>query len=80
MTVVKGDGKLSSIAAAGVMAKVTRDNEMYQLASQYPQYQIDKHKGYPTKAHLLALQEFGVIDGLYRTSFKPVKKVLGLLG
>ena len=58
-TVVKGDSLSASIAAASVLAKVTRDDIMLQMAQQYPQYQFDVHKGYGTKAHYAALAEHG---------------------
>lgn len=58
-TVVHGDSLSASIAAASVLAKVTRDDYMLQMAQQYPEYDFDIHKGYGTKAHYAALQEFG---------------------
>ncbi len=73
--VVKGDSKFSSIASASVIAKVERDEQMYQLAKKYPQYGIKQHKGYPTKAHLLALEKFGIIKNEYRQSFAPVRRL-----
>lgn len=76
--VVKGDSRVAEISAASIIAKVTRDREMVELDKQYPQYGFAKHKGYPTKTHFEALEKFGVIPE-YRKSFKPVKKVLGLL-
>ncbi len=59
MAVVKGDAKSMSIAAASVLAKVARDRVCYELDREYPEYQIAKHKGYGTKAHMDALREFG---------------------
>ncbi len=73
-SVVKGDAKFSSIASASVVAKVERDEQMYQLAKQYPQYGIEKHKGYPTKVHLLALEKFGATK-THRSSFAPVRNL-----
>ena len=58
-TVVKGDSLSASIAAASVLAKVTRDDVMLEMAQQYPQYQFDVHKGYGTKAHYQALRDHG---------------------
>jgi ribonuclease HII len=58
-TVVKGDSKSASIAAASILAKVARDRYMLDMAQQYPQYAFEKHKGYPTKLHYERLREFG---------------------
>jgi len=77
-SVVKGDARVAEISAASIIAKVTRDREMCELDKEYPQYGFAKHKGYPTKAHFAAIEKHGVTPE-YRKSFKPVKKVLGLL-
>ncbi|MCL1067115.1 ribonuclease HII [Shewanella olleyana] len=69
--IVKGDGLVAAISAASIIAKVTRDREMAELDSRYPQYGFAKHKGYPTKAHFEALEAHGVLDE-HRKSFKPV--------
>lgn len=74
-SIIKGDSKSISIAAASVIAKVTRDRMMYELDEKYPEYGFGKHKGYPTKAHLEALNEYGLIEG-YRKTYGPVKKIL----
>lgn len=66
--VVKGDANSASIAAASIVAKVTRDAYMLELDKQYPQYQLAKHKGYPTKLHYQLLDEYGIQD-FYRKSF-----------
>ena len=66
--VVKGDAKSLSIAAASILAKVSRDRYMEKLHEQYPQYRLDKHKGYPTKQHYELLAENGIQD-FYRRSF-----------
>ncbi|MBQ6929073.1 MAG: ribonuclease HII [Oscillospiraceae bacterium] len=66
--VVKGDAKSLSIAAASILAKVSRDRYMQNLHEQYPQYRLDKHKGYPTKLHYEMLAEYGIQD-FYRRSF-----------
>ncbi|MBD1575069.1 MULTISPECIES: ribonuclease HII [Vibrio] len=81
--VVKGDLRVAEISAASIIAKVTRDQEMKQLDVQYPQFGFAKHNGYPTKAHLAAIEQFGISHDQalleqYRKSYKPVKKVLGL--
>ena len=73
--IIKGDAKSISIAAASVVAKVTRDEMMYELDKQYPQYGFKDHKGYPTKKHLEAIQTYGLIDG-YRKTYGPVKKII----
>lgn len=59
-TVVKGDGKYMSIAAASILAKTYRDDYMMRLHEEYPQYHWDSNKGYPSKAHRLAIREYGV--------------------
>lgn len=74
-SIIKGDAKSISIAAASVIAKVTRDKMMYELDEKYPEYGFGKHKGYPTKMHLEAINKYGLIDG-YRKSYGPVKEVL----
>jgi len=68
---VKGDQKSGSIAAGSILAKVTRDHIMYELDKKYPQYGFAQNKGYPTKAHLEALQTYGVLD-VHRRSYRPV--------
>lgn len=73
--IVKGDLKSISISAASVIAKVTRDREMYELDKKYPMYGFSKHKGYPTKRHIEALKQYGLIDG-YRKTYGPVKEVI----
>ena len=66
--VVKGDATCADIAAASILAKVTRDRYMLELAEQYPQYGFDKHKGYGTAAHYAALREYGP-SPVHRPSF-----------
>lgn len=73
-TVVKGDSLSASIAAASILAKVTRDNLMLEQAETYPQYKFDIHKGYGTKAHYEALREFGPCP-IHRMTF--LKKFYG---
>ena len=67
-TVVKGDSKSYSIAAASILAKVTRDRQCVELDKQYPEYGIAKHKGYPTKDHMEAVRIHGIAP-IYRRSF-----------
>lgn len=73
--VIKGDGLISGISAASIIAKVIRDREMDLLDMEYPQYGFAKHKGYPTKAHFAALEQHGVLPE-HRKSFRPVKERL----
>ncbi len=75
--VVKGDSKVDCIAAASIIAKVTRDREMVALDHRYPGYGFAKHMGYPTVLHLQALQSLGPCE-IHRRSFKPVQKVLSV--
>ncbi|MGM9676954.1 MAG: ribonuclease HII [Butyricicoccus sp.] len=72
-TVIGGDGKVLSIAAASILAKVTRDRYMRDMAAQYPEYGFEKHKGYGTKAHYSAIEQYGICP-LHRKTF--LKKVL----
>ncbi|MDD2435378.1 MAG: ribonuclease HII [Bacilli bacterium] len=74
-SIIKGDAKSISIAAASVIAKVTRDRMMYDLDIKYPMYEFGKHKGYPTKKHLEAINKYGLIEG-YRLSYKPVQEII----
>jgi len=73
--IIKGDAKSISIAAASILAKVSRDRYMYYLDQKYPEYELSKHKGYPTKRHLELLEKNGVKD-FYRYSYKPVSNLL----
>lgn len=74
-SIIKGDAKSITIAAASVIAKVTRDRIMYEEAKKHPEYLFEKHKGYPTKKHIELLNKYGIIDG-YRHTYGPVKKYL----
>ena len=71
--IIHGDAKAMCIAAASIMAKVTRDHICYELDKKYPEYQIAKHKGYGTKLHMDLLKKYGPIEGLYRFSYAPIK-------
>ncbi len=75
--VVKGDDRIPAIAAASILAKVQRDAEMVELDRSYPGYGLAQHKGYPTKAHIEALQCLGV-SAIHRRTFAPVKELLTL--
>ena len=68
MTVVKGDGISASIAAASIIAKVSRDGYVTELAEKYPEYQFEKHKGYPTKLHYEMIRQYGP-SPVHRMSF-----------
>ena len=72
--IIKGDCKVRAIAAASIIAKVTRDNIMLDLHAKYPQYGFDKNKGYPTKSHVQALNKYGPIIGVHRQTYGPVAR------
>ena len=72
--VIKGDAKALNIAAASVLAKVTRDLYMDELQQKYPEFSFSVHKGYGTKQHMDELSAHGPIEGVHRKSFKPVAK------
>lgn len=74
--VVGGDGLHGEIAAASILAKVTRDGELAALAAHYPGYGFERHKGYPTREHLEALARLGP-TAAHRRSFAPVRRLLG---
>jgi ribonuclease HII len=73
--IVKGDSRVAAISAASIIAKVTRDREMQALDARYPGYGLAQHKGYPSKAHIEALEVLGA-SPVHRRSYAPVKKVL----
>lgn len=73
--VIKGDSKVAEISAASILAKTARDAELYALDKLYPAYGFAQHKGYPTKAHMLALQTHGV-SPVHRKSYAPVRALL----
>ena len=70
---VHGDAKSLCVAAASIIAKVSRDHVCYELDKQYPQYNIKKNKGYGTKDHLEALKQYGPVKGLHRFTYAPIK-------
>jgi len=70
--IIKGDAKALPIAAASIIAKVTRDEMLNELGKQYPEYGFEVHKGYGTKKHLEALDKYGPIKKIHRFSYKPV--------
>ena len=73
--IIHGDALSLSIAAASVIAKVTRDRMMIELDKEYPMYGFSRHKGYPTKEHLANLEKYGILDN-YRKSYKPVSNII----
>lgn len=73
--VIKGDSRVAAISAASILAKVARDREMVVLDVQYPGYGLAQHKGYPSKAHLAALEALGV-SPLHRRTFGPVRRLI----
>lgn len=72
--IVKGDGSSASIAAASIIAKVSRDRYMTRMAERYPQYGFDKHKGYGTEEHIAAIAKYGPCE-IHRMSFEPIKSL-----
>jgi ribonuclease HII len=75
-SIIKGDDKSISIAAASILAKVARDKYMIEQNSIYPNYKFDKNKGYGTADHIEALNKYGIIERMHRKSYKPIKKIL----
>ena len=73
--IIHGDALSLSIAAASVIAKVTRDRMMYELDKKYPEYGFAKHKGYPTKLHLENIEKYGLLSN-YRFTYKPVSDLI----
>ena len=73
--IIKGDQKSLSIAAASIIAKVTRDAIMDRMHERYPGYGFDRNKGYPTPEHFAALEALGVTP-IHRRSFEPVRRVM----
>lgn len=74
MSIVKGDQKSISIAAASIIAKVYRDNLMENMSKDFPNYFLHKNKGYLTKDHREAIEKYGPINGVHRFSYKPIRK------
>ena len=72
-SVVHGDAKSLSVAAASIVAKETRDKIMHELAQKYPQYEWDKNAGYPTQSHLHAIEKYGINEH-YRRTYGPVRQ------
>lgn len=76
-TVIKADLTEPAVSAASILAKVVRDHYMYKLAELYPEYGFEKHVGYGTAVHMVALTQYGVSD-VHRKSYKPIRKYMGL--
>ena len=74
--IIHGDALSQTIAASSILAKVTRDRFMVELAKKYPHFQFDIHKGYPTPNHLTLLKRHGPIQGVHRPTFGPVKALI----
>lgn len=72
----KGDATSFSIACASILAKVARDRYMTELGQRFPQYELERHKGYPTARHLELLERHGVEKSIYRLSYAPVRRCL----
>ncbi len=70
---IGGDAILECISAASILAKVTRDRQVVEQSKLYPNYGLEKHKGYGTKVHMEALKKYGPIEGFHRFSYQPVK-------
>ncbi len=74
--IIKGDAQCLNIAGASILAKVTRDRYMRELAEKYPHFSFAVHKGYGTKLHMEELEKYGPIDGIHRKTFGPVRRLL----
>ena len=75
-SIIKGDAKSISIAAASILAKVARDRYMIEIDNKYPEYHFDSNKGYGTIEHLKAIQKFGPIKDFHRFSYRPIKEII----
>ena len=75
LKIIKGDAKSVTIAAASIIAKVTRDRILMELDRVHPEYDFKSHKGYPTKKHIEAINKYGIFEG-YRLTYKPVKDLI----
>lgn len=74
-SIIKGDSKSATIAAASIIAKVERDNHMVELSKKYPLYDLENNKGYPTKKHIEAINKHGVLP-IHRKTYSPIKDLL----
>ena len=73
---IKGDAKCECIAAASIIAKVTRDHILGEYDKKYPQYGFKSHKGYGTKKHIEAIKQYGIIKDFHRESYEPIKSLI----
>ena len=73
---IKGDAKCECIAAASIIAKVTRDHILEEYDKKYPQYGFKAHKGYGTKKHIEAIKQYGIIKDFHRESYEPIKSLI----
>lgn len=73
---IKGDAKCECIAAASIIAKVTRDHILEEYHEKYPQYGFKSHKGYGTKKHIEAIKQYGIIKDFHRESYEPIKSLI----
>ena len=73
---IKGDAKCECIAAASIIAKVTRDHILEEYDKKYPQYGFKSHKGYGTKKHIEAIKQYGIIKDFHRESYEPIKSLM----
>ena len=76
LSIAKGDATSQSVAAASILAKVTRDDYMIELDKKYPEYGFKKNKGYGTKAHIEAIKKHGYIKGVHRLTFDPIRSMI----
>lgn len=76
VAIIKGDAKAESIAAASIIAKVTRDHMLEEMDRKYPQYGFISNKGYGTKKHIEAIKKFGIIKGFHRETYEPIKSMI----
>jgi len=74
-TMIKADGKVAEVSEASIIAKVTHDRDILKEAKLYPQYQLEKHKGYGTKLHIEMIKKYGYAK-IHRKSYKPIKKII----
>lgn len=75
LSIIKGDAKSQSIAAASIIAKVTRDRMLIELDKEHPEYDFKHNKGYGTKKHIEAIYKYGILDS-HRKSFEPIKSII----